>query len=630
MTELAHDLAARIRSIREDVIMKTLSLTLVAGGVLMAGNMARNLYLGNALSVVHPVLYAVLVFVYWQRWRIGAGAIAWATVILLYLAATGGLFIYGLAGNSAAVYMTFCFVTTTFFGVRGGVVAAVMSVGAMALVGALHVGGLVTLSFDLPTYMQNPFSWLAAVMTVGSMAWLVLNQVGQLNDRQLLLLGEQHYQARHDALTGLFNRKAFLHRLEVAIVEANAEGGSLAVLLLDLDRFKTINDSLGHGVGDLLLIEVAERLRRHVRASDTVARLSGDEFVVLLPSATAHDVPGIAAKLLDALSAPYALGERELRTTPSIGISLCPRDADNVENLLKFADTAMYAAKAQGGCRILDFTPAMNHVATERLRIEYRLREAIAEKAFVLHFQPKVDMRGRITGLEALIRWANLDETPVEPAEFIGIAEESGLIDEIGDWVIREACRQLRLWLDSGIRPPRVAINLSTRQLRQNDLANKVARMLNEVAVAPDLLEFEITETAAMENTLTAAQRLRELEAMGITLSIDDFGSGYSSLSHLRSLPLDALKIDRSFVREIAANTNDLAIARGTIALAHSLGLRVIAEGVENADQWLLLEAHGCDEMQGHFISRPMPADLLTPLLLQGRIDVNNGRAGAV
>ena len=622
MTALAHDLAARIRTIREEVVMKTLSLTLIAGGVLMAGNMARNLYLGNALSVVHPALYAVLILVYWQRWRIGASAIAWTMAILLYLSATGGLFIYGLAGNSAAVYMTFCFVTTTLFGVRGGVVAAVLSVGSMALVGALHVGGLVTLSFDLPTYMQNPFSWIAAVLTVGSMAWLVLNQVGQLTERQFILLGEQHHQARHDALTGLFNRKAFMHRLELAIAEAQDEDASLAVLLLDLDRFKTINDSLGHGVGDLLLIEVAERLRRHVRAADTVARLSGDEFVVLLPSATEQDVPSIAAKLLDALSAPYALGDRELRTTPSIGISLCPRDADSADNLLKFADTAMYAAKAQGGCCFLDFKPEMNHAATERLRIEYRLREALEQKAFVLNFQPKVDMRGQLTGLEALIRWANPDDIPIEPQEFIAIAEESSLIDEIGDWVIREVCRHLREWLDSGIRPPRVAINLSSRQLRQTNLAHKVARILNQAAVASDLLEFEITETAAMENTLTAAQRLRELGALGVTLSIDDFGSGYSSLSHLRSLPLDALKIDRSFVRDIATDANDLAIARGTIALAHGLGLRVVAEGVETVAQWKLLRELGCDEAQGFLIARPARAETLGDLIRAGRIAI--------
>ena len=622
MTSISEELAEQIRAIREEVVMKTLSVTLLAGGVLLIGNMARNLHLGNSLSVVHPVLYLTLFAVFLLRRRIGAERIAWFTVVLLYLAATGGLFIYGLAGNSAAVYMAFCFVSTTFFGVRGGSVAAALSIGSCALVGILHVGGWIALSFDLPTFMQNPYSWVAAVLTIGSMSWLVLSQVGSLNDRHMKLLCEQHHQARHDALTGLNNRVALESILDQSIADTVREDLALAVFLLDLDRFKNINDSLGHNAGDSLLVEVATRLQGCVRGADTVARLSGDEFVVLLPRLASPDVTTIAGKLVDALSAPYMIGDRELRTTPSIGISLCPRDAQDVETLIKYADTAMYAAKAKGGGRFQYFAPEMNQAATERLLIECRLREAMDQGLLALHYQPKIDMAGRLTGLEALLRWEAEGASSMLPAQFIAIAEESGLIDEIGDWVLVAVCRQLRAWLDDGIRPPRVAINLSTRQLRQHDLAMSVARRLNEAAVAPDLLEFEVTETAAMENPDTAARRLGELGAMGVTLSIDDFGSGYSSLSHLRSLPLDALKIDRSFVRDIASDANDLAIARGTIALAHSLGLRVVAEGVETVAQWQLLRDHGCDEVQGYLIARPAPAEALAGILSMGRISL--------
>ncbi len=620
MSSISEELAEQIRAIREEVVMKTLSVTLLAGGVLLVGNMARNLHLGNSLSIIHPLLYLSLFSVFLLRRRIGAARIAWFTVILLYLAATVGLFIYGLAGNSAAVYMAFCFVSTTFFGVRGGVVAAVLSIGSFALVGILHVGGLIALSFDLPTYMQNPYSWLAAVLTIGSMSWLVLSQVGRLNERHMKLLCEQHHQARHDALTGLHNRVALESILEQSIADALREDLALAVILLDLDRFKNINDSLGHNAGDRLLVEVAARLQHCVRGSDTVARLSGDEFVILLPRLLSPDVTTIAGKLVEALSAPYRIGERELRTAPSVGISLCPRDAQDVETLIKYADTAMYAAKAKGGGRFQYFSPEMNQAATERLLIECRLREAIDHGRLALHYQPKIDMAGRLTGLEALLRLEIEGASPMRTAQYIAVAEESSLIDELGDWVIAAVCRQLRAWLDDGIRPPRVAINLSTRQLRQHDLAMRVARRLNEAAVAPDLLEFEVTETAAMENPATAARRLDELGAMGVTLSIDDFGTGYSSLSHLRSLPLDALKIDHSFVRDIASDASDLAIARGTIALAHSLGLRVVAEGVETMAQWQLLRDHGCDEVQGYLIARPAPAEDLAGILSMGRI----------
>lgn len=622
MNPISDDLAEQIRAIREEVVEQTLVVSLLAGGMLLLATLARSLYLGHPFGLLHPVLYLFLYGVYLSRRLIGAERIAWATVVLLYAAATGGLFIYGLIGNSAAIYMAFCFVSATLFGVRGGIVAALLAAGSIALVGILYIGGLLYLTFDLLSFMQNPYSWAAAVMTIGMTAWLVLSQVGSLNGRYMKLLAEQHHLARHDSLTGLKNRVALESVLEHSIAEAARDDLFVAVFLLDLDRFKNINDSLGHSAGDDMLIQVAGRLRGCVREADIVARLSGDEFVVLLPRLASPEVTTVAGKLVEALSLPYRVGDRELRTTPSIGISICPRDAEDVETLIKYADTAMYAAKGKGGAHFRYFAPEMNQVATDRLLVELRLREAMELGLLTLHYQPKIDMTGRLTGLEALIRWEDQGGLSVLPAQFIAIAEESGLIDELGDWVIAAVCRQLRSWLDDGIRPPRVAINLSTRQLRQHNLAMNVAHRLIEAAVAPDLLEFEVTETAAMENADTAERRLGELSAMGVTLSIDDFGTGYSSLSHLRSLPLDALKIDQTFVRDIASDANDLAIACGTIALAHSLGLRVVAEGVETMAQWRLLRDHGCDEVQGFLIARPVPAEALAGILIAGKIPV--------
>lgn len=622
MNPISDDLAEQIRAIREEVVMRTLAITLFGGGVLLVAILARNLHLGSSLSIVHPLLYLLLFAVYLLRRRIGADRIAWLMVILYYLTATGGLFVSGLVGNTAAIYLVFCFVSATFFGVGGGVVAAVLAIGSFALVGILYVGGLMALNFDLSDFMRSPYSWMAALMTLGMTAWLILSQVGSLNGRHMRLLADQHHLARHDSLTGLMNRVALESVLEHSIAEAARDDLSVAVVLLDLDRFKNINDSLGHSAGDELLIQVAGRLRGCVRESDIVARLSGDEFVVVLPHLASPDVTALAGKLAAALSAPYMIADRELRMTPSIGISICPRDARDVETLIKYADTAMYAAKANGGARFCYFSPEMNQEATDRLLIELRLREGMEQGLLAVHYQPKIDMTGRLTGLEALIRWEGEGGISMLPAQFIAIAEESGLIDEVGDWVIATVCRQLRTWLDDGIRPPRVAINLSTRQLRQHNLAMGVARRLIEAAVAPDLLEFEITETAAMENADTAERRLGELSAMGVTLSIDDFGTGYSSLLNLRSLPLDALKIDHTFVRDIASDANDLAIARGTIALAHSLGLRVVAEGVETLEQWQLLREHGCDEVQGFLIARPAPAEALAGMLVAGKVQI--------
>jgi diguanylate cyclase (GGDEF)-like protein len=610
MPPFPQELAGKVRAIREDVVMSTLAVGTIAASVLFLGNMVRNLALGNPLSLVHSLLFLCLITVYLMRMRIGVQRIAWLIVILLYVAGTAGLILYGLAGNSAAVYMALCFVSTSFFGLRGGLFAAALSVASVALVGILLTLGFVTQRFDAVAFLHNPFSWLASILTLASMTGLVLTQLGRLNDRHMRLLHDQHHLARHDSLTGLANRMAAETILEHSIADALRAERSLAVLVLDLDRFKTINDSLGHEIGDRLLIEVAIRLRGCVRASDTVARLGGDEFVLLLSHLSLpDDATQIAAKLVESLSRVYVLEGHELYTSPSIGISLCPQDARDVSKLIKYADIAMYVAKAQGGARFHYFSPEMNEAVLDRLNTENQLREAIRLDGLAVHYQPKVDLNGTLTGVEALVRWKSTEAGLQAPACFISVAEESDLINEIGEWVLREVCRQIRAWIDGGLEPPRVAVNLSARQLTQTTLADTVSQIVRQYGLEPRHLEFEMTESVAMRDPDNATLMLGELGAMGIRLSIDDFGTGYSSLARLRSLPLDALKIDHTFIRDITIDGNDLAIAQGTIALAHSLGLKVIAEGVETIEQWKLLVDSGCDEMQGYLIARPAPAD---------------------
>lgn len=425
-----------------------------------------------------------------------------------------------------------------------------------------------------------------------------------------------HHLAHHDPLTSLPNRMALEARLEQSLAEADRNQRSVAVMFLDLDRFKTINDSLGHHVGDLLLIEVARRLRHTVRSSDTVARLGGDEFVVVLP---ALDVPGLAASvagsILEALGQPYLIGEHTVHCTPSIGVSIYPQDGGDVDAVMKYADTAMYHAKELGRNSFQFFSAEMNQTAMKRLEVEQQLRDALKSDQFVLHYQPRFDRNGGITGIEALIRWNRPGYGLQLPGDFIAIAEESDLIIRLGDWVLTTATRQLRAWLDAGRSPPPVAVNLSVRQLRLTDLPMKIANAVDAAALPTHLLEFELTESMAMENPERAAKLLGELRGMGSRLAIDDFGTGHSSLSYLKSLPFDYLKIDRSFVAGIAHDLSDFAIVRGTIALAHSLGLSVVAEGVETLEQHTLLKSVGCDEFQGFYLSRPLPLNELEAFL---------------
>ena len=434
------------------------------------------------------------------------------------------------------------------------------------------------------------------------------NQIGQYMVRQQ---AEEAVKlvATHDALTGLPNRVMFNQRLSHAIDQSQRHGRRLAVMFIDLDRFKVINDTLGHDAGDELLRDVAKRLKENLRATDTVARLGGDEFVVLI-----EDVPdplyagSLAQKLIAALNTGFMLLEKEYHISASIGISAYPDDGDDLQTLLKNADIAMYRAKDQGRNTFRFYAAQMNVHSVERLALESGLRRALERDELVVHYQPKVDVRsGGMTGVEALVRWQHPELGLLAPGKFIPLAEETGLIVPIGKWVLRTACTQARAWHGKWLPPLRIAVNLSPRQFIPGDLPREVMRILRDTGFSPAHLELEITETTVMHNPERAAVTLEQLKAMGVSIAIDDFGTGYSSLAYLKRFPIDSVKIDRSFIAGLPGDADDAAITRGVIAMAHSLHLNVIAEGVETREQSEFLRQHGCDEMQGNYVSPPLP-----------------------
>ncbi len=427
--------------------------------------------------------------------------------------------------------------------------------------------------------------------------------------------------AFHDALTGLPNRLLFQDRLRMAVLNAQRSEDRLATLFLDLDRFKVINDSLGHSIGDELLRRVAERLGSCVREGDTVARLGGDEFTVLVPGmADDEQAAKIARKILGVLRLPFVIDGRELFLTTSIGVAIYPTDGENAETLVRNADTAMYRAKEQGRDNFQLYTAAMNSRALERLSLESRLRQAIQHEELVLQYQPLVDLdTNQIRAAEALIRWEHPEMGLLAPGEFIPLAEISGLIVPIGEWVLRAACAQVREWQRLGYPQLSVAVNLSARQFQQADLVSQVTAALEAAGLAPEFLDLEITESNAMQNAEISISTLWDLKNLGVQLSMDDFGTGYSSLNYLKRFPIDRLKIDQSFVRDVTTDPDDAAIASAIIAMAHSLELTVVAEGVETEPQLAFLRAQHCDEMQGYLVSRPVPAERFVELLQQNR-----------
>jgi len=425
------------------------------------------------------------------------------------------------------------------------------------------------------------------------------------------------HMAQHDALTELPNRMLLHDRIGQAIAQAQRNLGVLALLFIDLDRFKTVNDSLGHAVGDRLLKTVAERLTACTRGSDTIARIGGDEFVVLLSALDQpEDARYVAQKVLDSLSEPVTINGHELKVTPSVGICAYPHDGEDVETLMRNADTAMYYAKQMGRNNFQFFTQAMNDAAQERLLLENDLRHAVERGEFTLHFQPLLDVKtGAILGLEALVRWRHPQRGMVPPSEFVPAAEETGLIGPIGEWVLSRACAQARAWQVAGYAQLQVSVNCSAQQFQHEAFVETVGRILRETGLPAACLELEITESVIIHHSEEVIARFQALDDMGVRISIDDFGIGYSSLSYLKRFAVHQLKIDQSFVRDIHSDPDDAAIVSAIIAVAHSLGLEVVAEGVETAEQLAFLRSLGCDAAQGYYFSRPLPPEEFEKML---------------
>jgi diguanylate cyclase (GGDEF)-like protein len=452
------------------------------------------------------------------------------------------------------------------------------------------------------------YAGLTMMIAVGSLllAYLLVARM-----RRKVKTAEAHldYLAHIDSVTGLANRHAFNDRLAFALTKVDELGGSVGLLLLDLDNFKIVNDTLGHHSGDELLRQVAQRLVECLRSGQVICRIGGDEFAIILDSSSYADGAAIAERILAALGAPFEVGSHEIYVTASIGISRYPDDGRDLDTLIRNTDTAMYQAKGKGKNAYERFHPELNQRVQKRLAVETSLRKALERGELMLYYQPQVSLRdGRLVGLEALLRWNHPELGLVSPAEFIPVAEDSGLIVPIGRWVLRAACLQVAAWRDAGLGTVNVSVNLSARQTRDSHLVHDILDALRAAGMPPGQLELEITESVLMDNVHANVDLLHRLQTEGIRLSIDDFGTGYSSMAYLKRFPIDQVKIDRTFVRDIPGDGDDEAITTAIIAMAHSLGLSVVAEGVETAQQLEFLRNAGCDIMQGYYFAEPRPA----------------------
>ncbi len=486
-------------------------------------------------------------------------------------------------------------------------------------------------------YQQLGWSIVGIVVLGGVLlGWIVvwlrsydsaLALAGRMTSAYEITLQRMRHLAGHDPLTDLPNRALLEERMAAALAETKGRRADLVLMFIDLDHFKDINDTLGHGVGDKLLVQVAERLRQSLTDQDTISRQGGDEFAVLLRGyASLTRVAEVAQRLIDELDPPFVVNEHELRVTASIGISVYPQDGPDIVTLLKNADTAMYQAKAEGGRGFHFFTEEMNARVLNRVTLDKNLHSALLNQEFILHYQPQVDgASGQITGVEALIRWHHPQQGEISPAQFIPAAEESGIINGIGDWVLNQACLQARRWLDLGMPELTMAVNISAVQLRQPDFVAKVMAALCRHGLPAEYLELEITESALIRDTQRIVRILNELRKQGVRLSVDDFGTGYSSLAYLKNLPFDKIKIDQSFIRGIPEREDDTAITEVIIGIAKSLKMELIAEGVETKEQYDFLLQHHCQQMQGYFFGKPVPAAEIEQRLLQS-VEANPGQ----
>jgi diguanylate cyclase (GGDEF)-like protein len=466
-------------------------------------------------------------------------------------------------------------------------------------------------------YITKPITQITLIEKSISQALLHTAMAQEQQKTQAKLIEKEsriHHLAHHDPLTNLPNRVLFHDRLEQMMIKAHRTSRQVALLFLDLDRFQQVNKTLGHDTGDQLLKIVANRLQSAIRKSDTVVRMGGDEFAVILDDIkNQQDVSFVAGKILQSLAEVITVGEYELYTTTSIGISLFPDDSEEVEGLMRCAETAMYRVKDGGKNSYQYYTANMNTRALEFLLLEAGLRKALEQNELVLFYQPQFDLVTReLIGMEALLRWKHPERGMVSPADFIPLAEETGLIIPIGEWVMRAACKQNKAWQEAGYKPVRMAVNLSGRQFRLDNITETVAQILDETKLDPRHMELEFTESIIMRRVESTITKLEQLKQMGVMLAIDDFGTGYSSLSYLKMFPIDKLKIDRSFIKNIDTDENDAMIANSIIALAHSMKLEVVAEGVEEERQLQLLQERGCDAMQGFLLGRPVPAEEFT------------------